>query len=151
MIGIAPYSMKSWLSGAAAACQMVMPGGMMKVRTPSQATSPSTVATDRLGFFRWGRVAEKVLLTTDGGDWAFLTEPEFAQLLAGEVTEGHPRFAELQRAGFRARIRGATAVTALADRGAASRPAAEEAAPVVDAGGARCRLPGVLRAGHRRR
>ena len=62
--------------------------------------SPSTVATDRLGFFRWGRIAEKVLLTTDGGDWAFLTEPEFAQLLAGEVTEGHPRFAELQRAGF---------------------------------------------------
>ena len=75
--------------------------------------SPSTVATDQLGFFRWGRIAGKVLLTTDGGDWAFLTEPEFAQLLAGEVTEGHPRFAELQRGGF---LRAGLDVDALARR-----------------------------------
>ena len=64
------------------------------------APSPPTVATDQLGFFRWGRIAGKVLITADGGDWAFLTEPEFAQLLAGEMTEGHPRFAELQGGGF---------------------------------------------------
>jgi hypothetical protein len=61
---------------------------------------PSTIAADQLGFFRWGRVAEKVLITTDGGDWVFLSEPEFAQLLAGEILEGHPRFAELQAGGF---------------------------------------------------
>lgn len=62
--------------------------------------APPTVAVDQLGYFRFGRVAGKVLLTTDAGDWAFLTEPEFAQLLAGEVTESHPRFAELQKNGF---------------------------------------------------
>src|SRR6185295_14391584 len=61
---------------------------------------PSTIAADRLGFFRWGRVAGKVLITTDGGDWVFLDEPEFAALLAGEIGEGHARFAQLQAGGF---------------------------------------------------
>jgi radical SAM protein with 4Fe4S-binding SPASM domain len=70
------------------------------VPADSVAPSPSTIATDQLGFFRWGRVAEKVLITTDGGDWVFLSEPEFGQLLAGEIVEGHPRFAELQAGGF---------------------------------------------------
>ena len=64
------------------------------------APVPPSVAIDRLGFFRWGRIAGKVLVTTDGGDWLFLSEPEFGQLLAGEVTAGHPRFAELQAGGF---------------------------------------------------
>lgn len=64
------------------------------------APLPSSIAADRLGFFRWGRVAGNVLVTTDGGDWVFLSEPEFAQLLAGEITEGHPRFAQLRAGGF---------------------------------------------------
>lgn len=69
--------------------------------TAGEATAaPATDAIDQLGYFRFGRIAGKVLVTTDGGDWAFLTEPEFAQLLAGEVKDGHPRFAELQRGGF---------------------------------------------------
>src|SRR5262249_26964824 len=62
--------------------------------------SPSTIATDRLGFLRWGRIAGKVLVTTDGGDWVFLSEREFADLLAGEIREGHSRFAQLQAGGF---------------------------------------------------
>ena len=62
--------------------------------------SPSAIAVDQLGFFRWGRVAGNILITTDGGDWAFLSEPEFAQLLAGEITAEHPRFAELRTGGF---------------------------------------------------
>ncbi len=61
---------------------------------------PPSIAVDRLGFFRWGRIAGKILVTTDGGDWVFLSEPEFVQLLAGEITEGHPRFAQLQTGGF---------------------------------------------------
>ena len=61
---------------------------------------PSTIAADRLGFFRWGRIAGRVLVTTDAGDWAFLSEQEFAALLAGQIGEGHPRFAELRAAGF---------------------------------------------------
>jgi radical SAM protein with 4Fe4S-binding SPASM domain len=62
--------------------------------------SPSDLAEDRLGFFRWGRVAGQVLVTTDGGDWAFLSEAEFDDLLAGRIARDHPRFAELQRGGF---------------------------------------------------
>jgi sulfatase maturation enzyme AslB (radical SAM superfamily) len=62
--------------------------------------SPPTVATDALAFFRFGRIAGKVVITTDAGDWAFLSEPEFAQLLAGEIADGHPRFAALQSGGF---------------------------------------------------
>lgn len=62
-------------------------------------TSPELQA-DELGFFRWGRVAGRVLVTTDAGDWAFLSETEFADLLAGRVREGHPRFAELQGKGL---------------------------------------------------
>lgn len=64
------------------------------------APLPPSVACERLGFFRWGRIAGKVLVTTDGGDWALLSEPEFVQLLAGEITAGHPRFASLRDGGF---------------------------------------------------
>lgn len=55
---------------------------------------------DHLGFFRWGRVGGKVLVTNDAADWAFLTEAEFSDLLAGRVADGHPRFEDLQRKGF---------------------------------------------------
>ena len=81
--------------------------------TAEVAPSPPTVAADQLGFFRFGRIAGKILITTDGGDWAFLTEPEFAQLLAGEITEDHPRFAELQGGGF---LRAGLDLDALASR-----------------------------------
>ncbi len=64
------------------------------------APLPPSIAFERLGFFRWGRIADKILVTTDGGDWAFLSEPEFVALLGGEITDGHPRFAELRAGGF---------------------------------------------------
>jgi uncharacterized protein len=83
------------------------------VSAGSAVPSPPTVAADRLGFFRWGRIADAVLITTDGGDWAFLSEPEFAQLLAGEITEGHPRFGQLQTGGF---LRDGLDLDALASR-----------------------------------
>ena len=82
-----------------------MPAGLMP--------SPESIAYDRLGFFRWGRIADNILITTDGGDWMFLTEPEFAQLLAGEIAEGHPRFAELRSGGF---LRDGLDLDALASR-----------------------------------
>lgn len=66
----------------------------------SVAVTPPTLAEDGLGFFRWGRIADKLLLTNDAGEWELLTEPEFNDLLAGRIAAGHPRFAELQRKGF---------------------------------------------------
>jgi uncharacterized protein len=58
------------------------------------------LAADSLGYFRWGRIGGKVLVTNDAGDWAFLNEEELNDLLAGGVGKGHPRFEELQRKGF---------------------------------------------------
>ena len=71
------------------------------------------LAEDRLGFFRWGRIAGKVLVTNDAGDWAFLSEEEFSDLLAGRVADGHARFQELQRKGF---LRDGLDLDALAER-----------------------------------
>jgi hypothetical protein len=62
--------------------------------------TPIEIAADSLGFFRWGRAAGGVLVSNDAGDWALLSEGEFADVLAGRVVEGHPRFADLQRKGI---------------------------------------------------
>jgi len=82
---------------------------------PIEGVAPSlaTAAVDQLGFFRWGRVAGRVLITTDAGDWAFLSDAEFAALLAGEIREGHPRWAALRAAGF---LRDGLDLDALASR-----------------------------------
>lgn len=58
------------------------------------------LAADSLGFFRWGRIGGRVLVTNDAGDWTFLGEAEFDDLLGGRIAEAHPRFEELQRKGF---------------------------------------------------
>jgi His-Xaa-Ser system radical SAM maturase HxsB len=70
------------------------------VEQSSVTLSQPEVATDGLGFFRWGRIAGKVLLTNDAGDWAYLSEDEFSELLTGGVADGHPRFQEFQDKGF---------------------------------------------------
>jgi len=70
------------------------------VSSGALAPDPSTLRADQLGFFRWGRIAGKVLVTSDGGDWAFLTESEFAALLAGEMAAGHPHLEDLRSKGF---------------------------------------------------
>lgn len=66
----------------------------------SVALAPIELAEDQLGFFRWGRVGGKVLVTNDAGEWLFLTEAELAELLAGKVTEGHARQQEYQAKGL---------------------------------------------------
>lgn len=58
------------------------------------------LAAESLGFFRWGRVGDTLLVTNDAGDWTFLSDLEFADLLAGRIGDGHPRFEELQRKAF---------------------------------------------------
>ena len=58
------------------------------------------IAADTLGFFRWGDVAGGVLVTNDAGDWAFLSQDEFDDLLAGRVAAEHPRFEEFQKKGL---------------------------------------------------
>lgn len=79
----------------------------------SVSLTPVEIAPDQLSFFRWGRVAGRVLITTDAGDWSFLDEAQFADLLAGRIAAGHPRFEELQSKGF---VRDGLDVDALAAR-----------------------------------
>lgn len=55
---------------------------------------------EKLGFFRYGRVGGKVLLTNDGGEFHFLTEEDFQRFLSGELTEAHPEYAGLAAKGF---------------------------------------------------
>jgi len=81
---------------------------------PRSLSVPSPeLAADSLGFFRWGRIAGRVLVTTDAGDWAYLSEAEFGDLLAARVTAGHPRFEEFQRMGL---VRDGLDLDALATR-----------------------------------
>jgi uncharacterized protein len=58
------------------------------------------LAEKRLGFFRWGNVGGKRLVTNDAGAFHFLDEPAFHDLLAGRVEEGHPHFEALRDKGF---------------------------------------------------
>jgi len=67
----------------------------------------------RLGFFRWGRVGSRVVLSNDAGDWELLPDAEFRALLRGELPDSHPRVAELRRKGF---LRDGLDADALADR-----------------------------------
>ncbi|NOY24623.1 MAG: His-Xaa-Ser system radical SAM maturase HxsB [Oligoflexia bacterium] len=68
---------------------------------------------DALGPFRFGRVAGKVLLTHDTGQWIFLSETDFTALLAGQVGTDHPQYAELLDKGF---IRDGMDAEEIADR-----------------------------------
>ena len=79
----------------------------------SVTVAQPALAEDQLGFFRWGRIANKVLITTDAGDWVFLTEAEFGDVLAGRVVAGHGSFQELQRTGV---LRDGLDLDAFADR-----------------------------------
>lgn len=56
--------------------------------------------TEKLGFFRWGSIAGRMLLTTDAGDWLFLEPDEFNDLLEGRIHPEHPKHDQLRSAGI---------------------------------------------------
>ena len=55
---------------------------------------------ERLGFFRYGKVADMNLLTNDAGQWYFLDDATFEDFLAGRIEEGHVEFEALRDRGF---------------------------------------------------
>ena len=55
---------------------------------------------ESLGFFRYGEVGGKMLLTNDAGQWHFLNQPDFEQMLAGQLDAKHAEYAALQAKGF---------------------------------------------------
>jgi His-Xaa-Ser system radical SAM maturase HxsB len=59
-----------------------------------------SVAEKGLGFFRFGRLAGKVLLTNDAGEWHFLEEGTFRELLEGRIGPSHAEYGELVAKSF---------------------------------------------------
>ena len=55
---------------------------------------------DKLGPFRFGRIDGQVLLTSDVGEYHWLSEADFGHFLAGRIGPDHPEFAALQDKGF---------------------------------------------------
>lgn len=89
---------------------------MSEVRTI--AVQRPELAADKLGFFRYGFVRDKVVLTNDCGEWHWLTHEDFEAFLAGQIGEGHPQFAALQARGL---LREGLDEDALAERYARKR------------------------------
>ena len=54
----------------------------------------------QLGFFRYGDVGERVVLTNDAGEWELLSRPDFAAFLEGRLPTDHPQRAALQQKAF---------------------------------------------------
>lgn len=65
------------------------------LQLPRRAVRP-----EALGPFRWGKIGEKILLTSDAGEWQLLSQPDFALLLRGELTPTHPAYDGLRERGF---------------------------------------------------
>jgi His-Xaa-Ser system radical SAM maturase HxsB len=55
---------------------------------------------ERLGWFRFGRIGGRNLLTNDVGEWSMLGDADFADLLAGRIGPTNPLHAELARKAF---------------------------------------------------
>lgn len=58
------------------------------------------VQTDHLGFFRYGYVGGRVVLTNDAAEFVQLAPDDFRALLAGDLAADHPQRAELRAKGF---------------------------------------------------
>lgn len=71
------------------------------------------LAVEKLGFFRYGFIGGRVVLTNDVGEWHHLAPDGFQELLEGQIGPEHPEHAELLRKGF---LRDGLDLDALADR-----------------------------------
>jgi His-Xaa-Ser system radical SAM maturase HxsB len=71
---------------------------MLSTRTIS--VPKPTVDAEKLGFFRYGYIGGKVLLTNDPGEWHFLSTDDFRTFLAGGIEPGHPEYDGLAAKGF---------------------------------------------------
>ncbi|MCB9759236.1 MAG: His-Xaa-Ser system radical SAM maturase HxsB [Alphaproteobacteria bacterium] len=67
-------------------------------RTLTLTAPPEQV--EHLGFFRFGDVGGKVVITNDAGEWTLLERPDFQALLVDTLAPEHPKRAELVDKGF---------------------------------------------------
>lgn len=71
------------------------------------------VVPEKLSFFRYGRIGDRMVVTNDAAEWHLLTEADFELFLAGELTAEHPEHAALLQKGF---LRDDLDLDGLADR-----------------------------------
>jgi uncharacterized protein len=83
----------------------------MELRTLKLPAPPAV--SDNVGFFRYGLVGGRMLLTNDAGEWHFLSEADFQSLLAGQIEPSHADHAALRDKGF---IREGFEIDAFAER-----------------------------------
>ncbi|NCG20316.1 MAG: His-Xaa-Ser system radical SAM maturase HxsB [Rhodobacterales bacterium] len=83
------------------------------MRTGTIKARKLTVAPEKLGYFRYARVAGKVVLTNDVGEFHFLSEDDFRLFLRAELPEDHADIAQLRFKGF---LREDLDTDAIADR-----------------------------------
>ena len=61
---------------------------------------PTSFDEGSVGYFRYGMVGDKVLLTNDVGEHLFLTPEEFRRFIAGQVQADEPLYANLRKRYF---------------------------------------------------
>jgi len=83
----------------------------VSLHTVTLPTRP--IQPEHLGYFRFGRIAGRVLLTNDAGEWHMLSEADFASLLDGGIDAEHADHDALVERGF---LRADLDADALADR-----------------------------------
>lgn len=71
---------------------------MLQQRSLSVRRLP--LAEDKLAYFRFGKIGDKVIVTTDAGDWHILSQGDFEAMLAGRLTEESPAYGPLKQKGF---------------------------------------------------
>ncbi len=64
------------------------------------AVDPATLDREKVGFFRYALVGEKVLLTNDAGEHLFLSPEDFRRFIAGQIQPEEPLYEQLRRRYF---------------------------------------------------
>ena len=72
----------------------------MSARLHTVSLPRPRLEVSRLGFFRWGSVGSKVVLTNDAGEWELLERGDFDALLDGRLGPEHVRWEALTSKGI---------------------------------------------------
>lgn len=77
-----------------------MSGPAQGKRSGTLRLQPQALDASKLSFFRWGRVAGRVVLSNDAGEWHALSDEGFTDLLGGKIEPGHADYEALRAKSF---------------------------------------------------
>jgi len=72
---------------------------MHRLTTPL-VVDPTAYDARKVGHFRYGAVGDRVLVTSEAGEWQLLSQSDFQRFYRGEIPEEDPLHPELARKGF---------------------------------------------------